>query len=282
MEPPASDDLDGPTLISAPPPNATSELCEGYRILEVIGRGGMGTVYKAEQVKLRRTVALKVLLERFQRNREVRERFHREALIMAQVNHPNIVQIFGAGQTESVSYFAMEYVDGASLATRILNQDLDLGECREIIRQTCNAISHLHSRNIIHRDIKPSNILINRQGYVKVTDFGISRARLGFDDGEFTQIVHVMGTPHYMAPELTDLSCATVATDLYALGMTFWRMFMGPENRDFGARLSKYRPELPTDLSNAVARCLEAEPGSRFRTILEARDAYMEAMRPSE
>jgi len=253
------------------------EAFEGYQLLRIIGSGGMGTVYKAEQLSLRRIVALKVLLENLQRKTHVRERFEREALIMAQINHPNIVQVYETGSTDHTSYFAMEYVDGASLGRRIRKGSLEWVECLEVVRQTCNGIAYLHSRGIFHRDIKPSNILISRWGPVKITDFGISRARLQSDRREFTQVLQFMGTPEYMAPELTDPGRTGERSDLYSLGMTFWRMFAGPDIRVAGTPLHDIHPEIPRALSIAISRCIHPEPSRRFATVTEARDAILEA-----
>ncbi len=249
----------------------------GYKILGVIGSGGMGTVYRAEQVHLHRIVALKILLDNYYESVEMRERFHREALIMARVNHPNIVQVFETGRTEFSSFFSMEYVDGGSLADRIRTSNLNWEECPNIIRQTCNAVAYLHSQGIIHRDIKPSNILLSQQGLVKVTDFGISQARLGADREQFTLVPQFMGTPDYMAPELQRLSEASEKTDLYALGMTFWRMFAGHGARPLGKPLHKIHPEIPHELSDVIAHCIELDPANRFPTVREARDAILEA-----
>lgn len=267
------------TVLVPRSPEAPARVFRDYRILGVVGSGGMGTVYKAEQIKLQRLVALKVLLEHLHENHEIRERFQREALIMAQVNHPNIVQVYETGKTAYTSYFAMEFVDGESLAERIRKSTLNWEECPSLIRQTCAAIAHLHSKGIIHRDIKPSNILISHEGRVKVTDFGISRARLVVDAREFTQVVHVMGTPDYMAPELKQLSAADEMTDLYALGMTFWRMFAGCEVEPLGHPLHDLHPELPLGLSEAIGRCLAEAPSDRYGSVVEARDAILEACR---
>lgn len=250
---------------------------QGYRLLKIVGAGGMGTVYKAEQISLQRIVALKVLLENLHQNPSIRERFARESQIMAQVNHPNIVQVFETGKTENTSYFSMEFVDGYSLARHITKSTLEWVECIEVIRQTCDAIAHLHSRGIIHRDIKPSNILLSRWGQVKITDFGISRARLVTDMGDYTKISQFMGTPEYMAPELSSLSQASEQTDLFALGMTFWRMFAGPDVRTPGAPLHEVRPEIPQALSGVIARCIAPEPENRFEAVLDVRDAILAA-----
>jgi len=275
--PPVKDATRQPERTGGIDPKAS--VFQGYRLLNIVGAGGMGTVYKAEQISPQRIVALKVLLENLQQNPSTRERFARESQIMAQVNHPNIVQVFETGNTENTSYFSMEFVDGFSLSRHIANNTLEWVEYIEVVRQTCDAIAHLHAHGIIHRDIKPSNILLSRMGQVKITDFGISRARLVTDMSEFTQIPHFMGTPEYMAPELGSLSQANEQSDLYALGITFWRMFAGPDIRKAGAPLHEVRPEIPRALSDAVARCIAPDPTKRFDGVPEARDAILNAFK---
>lgn len=248
------------------------KLHKGYNILDVIGSGGMGTVYRAEQVKLNRIVALKVLLSRYNEGTEVRERFNREALIMATVNHPNIVQVYEVGNTEYSLFFSMEYVEGKSLADHIRKGTLDLNDYMGIMLQVCNAIIHLHSKNIIHRDIKPSNILIRTDSIVKITDFGISRARLMSDNKDYTQVYNFIGTPEYMAPELFQMLPANEKTDIFALGMTFWKMFAGYDAPNVGAPLKKLFPDFPKEISDIVNRCLQLLPNNRYNSVTELRE----------
>lgn len=250
----------------------------GYQIRGIIGSGGMGTVYKAEQISLRRMVALKVLLEHFHQSHEVRTRFQREGMIMAQVNHPNIVQVYDIGQTEHTSFIAMEYVNGHSLDVHIRNGWVEWEECIRIVEQTCGAVAHLHDRGIIHRDIKPSNIVISTDGLVKITDFGISRARLVVDKAEFTQALQFMGTPDYMAPELRRLEPASFLTDQYALGMTLWKMLAGTEAKQLGRPLIELHPELPPAVSEAIARSIHKDPEKRFPSVAAMRDALRQTM----
>lgn len=255
-----------------------NQVFAGYQIRGIIGSGGMGTVYKAEQISLKRIVALKVLLEHFHQSHEVRKRFQREGMIMAQVNHPNIVQVYDIGQTEYTSFIAMEYVDGHSLDVYIRNGWLGWEESRHIVEQACGAVAHLHERGIIHRDIKPSNIVISKEGIVKITDFGISRARLMVDKAEFTQALQFMGTPDYMAPELRRLEPASMLTDQYALGITLWKMFAGTEAKQLGRLLIELHPELPVELSEAVARSIHKDPEKRFSNVAAMREALRKAM----
>lgn len=247
---------------------------EGYRIIEVIGSGGMGTVYKAEQIDLNRIVALKVMLENADQAPATRERFRREALIMATVNHPNIVQIFEVGQTAYTSFFSMEYVDGPSLNNLVRQKPMDWRNSTGVILQVCNAILFLHKKGIIHRDIKLANILIGSDKWVKLTDFGISRARLKSDDSEYTQVLKFLGTPEYMAPELLRLEPATEKTDLFALGKTFWKMLSGPEGKG-NALLHEINPSIPKELSLAIDKCQQRDPSQRFESVREARDVIM-------
>jgi CheY-like chemotaxis protein len=271
---PRADDTAEPARESLEPPLIHPD----YRVIEVVGSGAMGTVYKALQIKLQRLVAIKLLLETLNENRDVRERFRREALIMARVSHPNIVHVYDIGETPKSSFFTMEFVDGVSLYEMIAEGSLDLEDCSRIVHQACNAISHLHSRGIIHRDIKPSNILISSEGRVKVTDFGLSRARLVVEQSDFTKVPRFLGTPDYMAPELHRYEKATEQTDQYSLGMTFWKMLAGLDTAEIGTPLHELQTGIPRLLSDAIARCINQEPTARFPSVREARDAILYAM----
>ncbi|MEQ8821648.1 MAG: protein kinase [Sumerlaeia bacterium] len=251
---------------------------QGYHLLDVLGAGGMGTVYRAQQIKLMRTVALKVLLEHFTQDHQVRRRFQREALIMAQVNHNNIVQVYDVGNTEYTSYFAMEYVDGPSLHAMIIEESLNWPMVARVVGEVCDAVAYLHSQGIIHRDIKPSNILINGNGVAKMTDFGISRAKLPVDISQVEDTTNeyaILGTMNYMAPELLYGGAATELTDQFAMGRTFWRLLVGMDAFDLDKPLHAYRPDLPIELSKAIGRCMDPAPDRRYPSIAAAKEAIL-------
>ncbi|MCK4602282.1 MAG: serine/threonine protein kinase, partial [Phycisphaerae bacterium] len=198
-------------------------------ILELIGRGGMGAVYKARQKELDRQVALKILPPEIGRQESFAQRFAREAQAMAKLSHPNIVTIHNFGQRGGLYFFLMEYVDGLSLRQVLNSGGVSAKEALAIVPQICDALQYAHDRGIVHRDIKPENILMNRQGQVKIADFGLAKlvglgsgassenppasqgdigtdpspgSAGGFGDGETAQTIggeKIMGTPQYMA-----------------------------------------------------------------------------------
>ncbi len=249
----------------------------GYQMLGVLGAGAMGTVYKATQINLGRPAALKVLLRSFGDTEEVIDRFRREAMIMAQLNHPNIIHVYDTGSTGYTFYIAMEYVPGGTLLDRIGKGDLTWPEQVSIMKQALNAMIYLHDKGIIHRDIKPGNILMADQGIIKLADFGISRAHLPMDHEQFTQRNMLLGTPAYMAPELNMGMTASALTDQFALGRTFLHMFEKKKPNIPRIPLRQLKPNLPVALSDALERCMYIDPNGRFPTLREAQAAILAA-----
>jgi len=198
----------GATQRVAPPPEPAPPLEEIARqfpqleVLECLGRGGMGVVYKARQPRLNRLVALKILAREKEKDPRFAERFTREAQALARLNHPNIVTVYDFGETNGLYYLLMEYVDGMSLRQLLQTRKLAPEEALVIVPSICAALQYAHEQGIVHRDIKPENILMDKQGRVKIADFGI--AKLLGADGKVTSLTGeqgVVGTPHYMAPE---------------------------------------------------------------------------------
>ncbi|CAN5287658.1 hypothetical protein BH09SUM1_BH09SUM1_30630 [soil metagenome] len=273
IKPAAKGDLSPPT-----PPR----VFEGYEIHGIVGAGGMGTVYKAEQLSLKRIVALKVMKESVTNFKRGFDRFVREARIMAQINHPNIVQVFDIGKTDYRSYFSMEFVEGDSLFSIIENKALSWKQIYEIIEQICDAIGYLHSRDIIHRDIKPSNILVSNEGRVKITDFGISRALLPHETSlDLSQEKAVMGTLTFIAPELMDGSAQpNSSTDQYALAMTFWQLFTRLPAKKDPEPISLLRPEFPATISRVIERGTSSDAAQRYESIREFKHMLLNAIIP--
>ena len=250
----------------------------GYEIIGMIGGGGMGTVYKAKQISLDRIVALKVLSQKYSEDTSVFQRFLREAQILAQLTHPHIVQIYDIGKSELAPFFVMEYVEGKTLEELFLEKPPSPEEVEKIIRQTVDALEYLHSKDVIHRDVKLSNIILSREGMVKLTDFGVSRAKLPSEMAEFTQVLQVVGTPAYMAPEVREGDPATRLSDQYSFGMTMAKLFLpGEERKKFYTRESILN-NIPESLRKPVSRCMEFLPENRYPSLKEAEKEFIAAL----
>lgn len=188
-----------------------------YELLEEIARGGMGVVYKARQINLNRFVALKMILSGQLASEEDVKRFYTEAEAAANLDHPGIVPIFEVGQHQGQHYFSMGFIDGQSLADKVVDGPLPPREAAELVAKICEAIAYAHERGVIHRDLKPANILLDQNGQPKVTDFGLAK-QMNVDSG-LTGTGQTLGTPSYMAPEQAS-GRAEVGplADVYALG----------------------------------------------------------------
>ena len=182
------------------------------QIEHLIGHGGMGAVYQARQVKLDRTVALKILSPRLGSDPAFAERFAREARTLAKLAHPNIVMVFEHGQTENMNYLIMEFVDGINLRDAIVEGKLTPQEALTIVPQICDALQYAHDEGVIHRDIKPENILIDKKGRVKIADFGLAKLLSpSVDEFTLTGTQQIMGTRNYMCPsKLKHLISSTI------------------------------------------------------------------------
>jgi serine/threonine-protein kinase len=198
----------------------------GHRILEKIGSGGMGTVYRAQQLSMDRVVALKILNERHSRDRAFIERFVREARAAGRLGHPNVIHVNDVGEAGGVHYFSMEYVDGTTVK-RLLKEDgrLDLDKALDIVVQTARALKYAHDNGIVHRDVKPDNIMLTKEGIVKIADLGIAKT---FDDSSSdASSKRIFGTPHYMSPEQALGKEIDARADIYSLGATFYHVLTG-------------------------------------------------------
>jgi serine/threonine protein kinase len=223
-----------------------------YTLVELLGDGGMAEVYLAHDNSLDRRVALKVLRERYADDEEFVERFRREALNAAALNHPGIVQVYDRGRTEDGAfYMAMEYVPGGTLKERMKAEgSLDPHEAADLASQVAEALAVAHERGIVHRDVKPQNVLLAASGEAKVSDFGIARAA---SSETMTQTNAVLGTLAYMSPEQVRGERVGPASDLYSLGVLLYEMLTGE---------LPYRGDDP--IATAMKR-LEGEPPTRAR-----------------
>jgi serine/threonine protein kinase len=280
----------GPTAGNAtqgtsPSPPPLQEIARHFpqlEILELIGQGGMGVVYKARQTKLDRIVALKILPLESGKDPAFAERFAREARTLARLNHPNIVAIYDFGEAGGLFYFLMEYVDGLNLRELEQSRQLSAEQALAIVPKICDALQFAHEEGIVHRDIKPGNILIDRKGRVKIADFGLAKL-LGqtAPNLTLTSAGHRMGTPHYMAPEQIDRpQLVDHRADIYSLGVVFYEMLTGelPVGR-FAAPSQKVHVDVRLD--EVVLRALENNPERRYQQASEVRtDVESIASRP--
>jgi hypothetical protein len=258
-------------------------LGDDYTIEGEIGRGGMGVVFRARDERLQRRVAVKVLPPELAFQKEIRERFAREAQTAARLSHPHIVPIHDVGEGQGLVYFIMGLVDGESLAARLRRRGrLPPEEARRIMRETADALSAAHALSIIHRDIKPDNVLLEgTRGRVMVTDFGIAKALSGATGHTLTGAGIAIGTPQFMSPEqAAGEKQIDGRSDIYSLGVVSYQMLTGElpftaptvagilmkQITEPAPVLHELRADIPEDLSLAVARCLEKDPEHRWAT----------------
>jgi len=277
------------TKVVKPPPSL-EEIARHFpqfEILECLGRGGMGVVYKARQPKLNRVVALKILAPEKVAEPKFAERFEREAQALARLNHPNIVTVYDFGETDGLYYLTMEFVDGVSLRHLLQTRRLAPQEALIIVPKICEALQFAHDHGVVHRDIKPENVLLDKSGRVKIADFGIAKivgvtpldstdaenlaAKPG--QGTLTQD-QVLGTPHYMAPEQVEKpQSVDHRADIYSLGVVFYEMLTGE------LPLGKFQPpssrkvEVDVRLDDVVLRALEKDPQRRYQQVSQVKTA---------
>jgi tRNA A-37 threonylcarbamoyl transferase component Bud32 len=261
----------------APDPEDLARHFPQLEILELLGQGGMGAVYKARQRRLDRLVALKVLPPEVAGHPTFEERFTREARALARLNHPHIVTLHDFGEAGGLYYFLMEFVDGVNLRQTIAGGKLDPREALAVVPQVCEALQYAHDEGVVHRDIKPENILLDRKGRVKIADFGLAKlmrngdAAAGRADFVLTGSQQVMGTPHYMAPEqLERPQGVDHRADIYSLGVVFYEMLTGE------LPLGRFAPpsrkvQIDVRLDEVVLRSLEKEPERRYQQASDVR-----------
>ena len=252
-----------------------------YEILEEIGRGGMGVIYRARQQHSRRIVAVKRILAHQVNSHEMLVRFRREAEAVASLDHPNILPIHEVSESEEgLPFFSMKYATGGSLRTAAPTLRKDPRECVRVIAKTARAIAYAHSKGILHRDLQPGNILLDENGEPMVSDFGLAK---WLDQGsDLTRSLETLGTPGYIAPEQAECRAAelTSAADIYSLGAILFYLltgrppFVGPNvlfvihqaAATLAPRLRSLTPSLDRDLETIVARCLESDPSGRYKS----------------
>jgi eukaryotic-like serine/threonine-protein kinase len=258
-----------------------------YAVLERVGSGGMAEVYRARDELLGREVAVKVLSERFSRDRSFVERFRREAQSAANINHPNIVSLYDYGADGGTYYIVMEYIDGQTIADIIHSEGPLLPErAAEIAADVAQALSRAHSTGLVHRDIKSSNIMLTSSGQTKVTDFGIARALGGDGEQTMTQTGMVIGTAAYLSPEQAQGNPVDPRSDVYSLGVVVFEMLTGrtpfggdsplaiayKHVREEPPRPSSINPHIPESLDAITLKALAKNPDNRYSSAAEMRE----------
>ena len=266
-----------------------------YRIISKIGAGGMGEVYLAEDTKLARKVALKLLLNEFVANQDRLRRFELEAKAAAALSHPNIAHIYEIGEADGTHYIAMEFVDGDSLTTKMRRDNSPLGLLLKYLSQVAEGLSKAHSAGIVHRDLKPDNIMITRDGYAKILDFGLAKlietqsSSITSEDAATAVMAQqplsvagtVMGTVGYMSPEQAQGKAVDQRADIFSFGCILYeaatgnRAFEGDSAIDTLHKIiystptpvTDLNPALPADFQRIIRRCLAKEPDKRYQTI---------------
>jgi serine/threonine protein kinase len=249
-----------------PEPHQLTGKFPNLEIVSLLGHGGMGAVYLARQTSLDRIVALKVLSHSLAEDPSFTERFAREAKTLAKLTHPNIVTVFDSGQAGDASYLVMEYVDGVNLRDAIAAHEIDPSRALAIVQQVCDALQHAHDTGVIHRDIKPENILIDRNGHVKIADFGLAKLlQPQPEQYSLTGTRQVLGTRNYMAPEqIENPESVDHRADLYSLGVVLYELLTGE------LPIGRFAPPSNKSgcsqrLDDLVMRTLEKDPGQRFQ-----------------
>ncbi|HET6643555.1 MAG TPA: protein kinase [Gaiellaceae bacterium] len=252
-----------------------------YELLELVGRGGMSSVWKAQDRLLDRTVAIKVLHEQFTQDEEYVERFRREARSVAQLSHPNIVTVIDRGEDGGRQYIVFEYVAGRNLKQLIERQGpLPIHDALVLALQMARALGFAHNRGLIHRDVKPQNVLLNDDGQAKMTDFGIARA---VDVDGVTITGTVLGTSEYIAPEQARGQRVDALTDVYSLGVVLYELLTGGvpfQGENFVAvalrhvnepppDVLEHRPDCPPRIALAIERAMAKRPEDRFQSMDE-------------
>jgi serine/threonine protein kinase len=255
------------------------KIAERYEVEELVGHGGMSSVYKARDALLERHVALKILHEQYSSDDDFVERFKREARSVAQLQHPNIVTVIDRGEEGGRQYIVFEYVDGENLKELVVRKGrLDVREALEVALEVARGLAFAHQHGIVHRDVKPQNVLLNGDGHAKVTDFGIART---IEVDGMTQTGTVLGTSNYIAPEQATGKRADAHSDVYALGAVLYELLAGDvpfPGESFVAVAMKHvhepppnlldvRRDVPPRVAAAVDRALAKDPEERFETM---------------
>lgn len=250
-----------------------------YTILDVVGKGGMGCIYRVHDNTLKETVALKTLLPQYLRDKMVVERFFNEARIARLLSHPNIVRVHDIGMADQVLYISMEYMQGKSLRNMLEEllpgERLPVKDTLKIMIDLCTALEYAHQYTV-HRDLKPENVMILPDGTLKLMDFGISKL---MTTGKLTATAVVMGTPHYMPPEqFKDSSTVDARADIYSIGVILYEILTGNLPTGVPRPASQILRDVPPALDPIIAKCVEPDPANRYANVTELKQALLGVM----
>ncbi len=254
-------------------------LNDRYEIIDHIGKGGMADVYLADDRYLNRKVAIKILRLDFRSNTQAQKRFQQEAMAASELDNNHIVGMYDVDEDDGIQYLVMEFVDGQNLKQYIKERfPIPYAEVVDIMEQLCSAVGEAHNHNIIHRDLKPQNVLIDDEKYVKITDFGISRAE---SKNTMTQTRNIIGSIHYLSPEQIKGSMATRQSDIYSLGIILYELLTGKVPFDGESAISiaiqhsqspipsvrEFDPRIPQALENVVLKATTKDPNERYQNV---------------
>ncbi|MCJ7581900.1 MAG: serine/threonine protein kinase [Candidatus Aminicenantes bacterium] len=267
----------------------TEELTRGsvfagrYEIIEELGKGGMGRVYRVEDTKLKQEVALKLIKPEIASDKKTIERFRNELKLARNIRHKNVCGMFDLGETEGAPFITMEFVPGQDLKGLIRQSgQLAVGTTINIAKQICDGLTEAHKSGVVHRDLKPSNIMIDKQGDVRIMDFGIARS---LEAKGITSAGVMIGTPEYMSPEQVEGKEVDQRSDIYSLGIILYEMVTGrvpfkgdtpftigmKHKGEIPQNPKELNPQISDDLSSVIMRCLEKEKDRRYQSAGEAR-----------
>jgi len=254
-----------------------------YEIVQLLGEGGMGAVYKAMDREVERMVALKIIRPELAVREEILARFKQELILARRITHKNVIRIFDLGEAEGLKFITMEFIEGKDLSSLLKEKGrLSFEECADIIAQTCTALDAAHAEGVVHRDLKPQNIMVDKNGRVIVMDFGIART---VEQGGLTHTGALVGTPDYMSPEQVMGEKVDVRSDLFTLGIIFYQLLVGQlpyradtvqgamykRTREVSAAPQSMDANVPLLLSDIAVKCLQLDPQQRYQTALEIR-----------